>query len=257
MRKAMLFFLFALVIPLRAAPPIGAVVMSWDIDSAKNAVTLHMVNNTAKDITFYNVSIKEIYGLNVNDHQFSQELPNVSVLINDPTNPTAEFLRRYHHGENGTWKAGTTRDVRLTIQSGLTSFNATIDAVLYDDNTAEAPNADALNRERDNKKSAAETLRQTNEVIRRAVSNTADPSPSETAATEIEGLEKAWEAGGHRGIFNRGASGRIISDLKEAPATAARMKQSLPDYLANMTTRNEKLASQYLEQANAKVGGVK
>lgn len=257
MRKIMLFLLFALVIPLRAAPPIGAVVVSWDIDSTKNTVTLHMVNNTAKDITFYNVSIKEIYGLNVNDHQFSQELPNVSVLINDPTNPTAEFLRRYHHGENGTWKAGNARDVKITIGPGLSSFNAVIDAILYDDNTAEATNTDALNREIDNSKSAAETLRQTNEAIRRALSNTGDPSPHETAATEIEGLQKAWEAGGHRGIFNSGASGRIISDLKEAPSTAARMKESLPDYLANMVTRNEKLASQYLEQSNPKVGGVK
>lgn len=255
MRRSLILML--LVIPLRAAPPLGAKVASWTIDQAKNTVTLHLVNLSGKDITFYNVSIRETYGQAVNEHQFSQELSNVSVLIDDPDYIHAADLREYFHGGNGTWQAGQDRDTIITIQAGLTNFDAVLDTVTYDDKTAETSNPDALNRELANRKSAAETLRATSDVIRRALANSLDSSPHETAAKEIEGLQKKWEAGGHHGNFSPGASGRIISDLREAPTAAAYLKQTLPDYLAKMVARNEKLAALYLEHSQPKVEGVK
>ena len=247
----------ALATSLRAGP-LRAVVLSWDIDSTKNTVVLHMVNNCGKDVTFYNLSIKETYGQKINEHQFSQEMPDVSFLMEDPTYPPHEDLRNYYHGGNGTWQAGTTRDTRIAVGPGLTQFEAVLDTVTYADDTAETTNPDALQRESDARKSAAQTLQATNEAIRKALANTADKSPHETAAKEIEGLQKTWEAGGHRGNLTPGASGRVISDLREAPANAAYLKQSLPDYLNNMLVRNEKLASLSLAQSAPKiVGGAK
>lgn len=256
MQKRLPYFLLSLAFAtsLRAGP-LGAVVASWDIDPTKNTVTLHMLNNTSKDITFYNVSIKETYGQNINEHQFSQELPNVSILIYDPNYIHAADLREYYHGGNGTWEAGKRRDQVIAIQPGLTHFEAVLDTVTYDDKTAETTNSDALERELANRKSAAQTLQATNEAIRHALANTADQSPHETAAKEIEGLQKKWEAAGRVGNFSPGASGGIISDLKEAPAAAAYLKQTLPDYLTNMLLRNEKLASLYLEHSTPKAGG--
>lgn len=236
---------------------LGAIVVSWDIDSTKNMVTLHLANNTAKDITFLNISIKETYANgSVNEHQFSQEMPDRTSEMNDPTFIHGRDLREYYHGGDGTWQAGTPREVKIAVQPGLTRFEAVLDALTYSDATAETTNPDALARELDATKAAVATLRATNDVIRRALANTADKSPHETAAKEIEGLQKKWEEGGHQGSFNPGASGRIISDLRDAPADAAHLKQSLRDYLAGMLARNEKLAAMYLEQSEPKVGGV-
>lgn len=254
-----LLILMLLVIPLRAAPPLGAKVASWTIDQAKHVVTLYLVNLSGKDITFYNVSIKETYGQGVDEHQFSQELPNVSILMSDPEYPNAADLREYFHGGNGTWQAGQNREQVIHLQPNLTltNFDAVLDTVIYDDKTAETSNPDAFNRELAGRRSAAETLQAANDVIRRALANSLDSSPHETAAKEIEGLQKEWEAGGHHGNFSPGASGRIISDLREAPTAAAYLKQTLPDYLAKMVARNEKLAALYLENSQPKVEGVK
>lgn len=84
------------------AGPLGAVVVSWNIDSTNNTVTLHMLNNTNKDIAFYNVSIKETYGRTVSAHQFSQEMLGTSLLLEDPTYIHRDDLREYYHGGNGT-----------------------------------------------------------------------------------------------------------------------------------------------------------
>lgn len=246
----------AFAIPLQAGP-LGAVVVSWDIDSMENTVTLHMLNNSGKDITFYSVSIRETYGQNVNEHQFSQEMLRTSILLQDPTYIHRDDLRELYHGGNGTWQAGQPRDQVLVVQPGLTGYEATLDTVTYADNTAETTNLDALKRELDNRKTAAQTIEITNAAIRRALANSADQSPQKTAAKEIEDLQNKWEADGHVGSFDPGTSDRVISALKEAPAVAAYLHQTIPEYLNNMISRNSKMASLLLEHASPKVGGAK
>ena len=226
------------------AGPLGAVIVSWDIDSAKNTVTLHMLNNSGKDITFFSVSIKETYPNGVNEHQYSQETPDVSFLFDDPTYPHHESLREHYHGGNGTWQAGTPREVMIAVSPGLTHFEAILDAVTYLDNTAEGSNHDALAREVDARKGAAAILRATNEVIRKALANASDTSPHETAAKEIEGR-----------VHPDGTSSRVALDLREAPAMAAHLNKPLRDYLEAMIARNEKLASSYLASSTPKNGG--
>lgn len=44
---------------LRASPPIGAVVQTWHYDPLTNIVTLKIVNTSHKDITAFNIAIKE------------------------------------------------------------------------------------------------------------------------------------------------------------------------------------------------------
>lgn len=247
----------ALATSLRAGP-LGAVVLSWDIDFTKNTVTLHLLNNTSKDITFYNVSIKETYGQNVSEHQFSQEMLGTSLLLEDPTYVHRDDLREYYHGGNGTWQADHSRDQVFQVQPDLTGFAAVLDTVTYADNTAETTNPDALKRELDARKSAGQTLETTNKAIQHALANATDQSPNETAEKEIEDLQKEWEAGSHVGNFDPETSGRVISALKEAPAVAAYLQQTIPDYLHNMLSRNQKQAALLLEHAAPKmIGGTK
>ena len=129
---AVVILSLAFAISLRAGP-INSVIVSWDIDQGKNTVTFHLVNNTGKDITFLNLSIKETYATGVNEHQFSQEMPDVSFLFDNPTYPPHQALRELYHGGNGTWQAGTTRDVKIAVNPGLITFEAVLDTVTYSD----------------------------------------------------------------------------------------------------------------------------
>lgn len=142
------------------------------------------------------------------------------------------------------------------MQPDLTRYEATIDTVTYADNTAETTNPDALKRELDARKNAAETIQATNQAIHAALANPADQSPHETAKKEIENLQKKWQASGH--VFHRGVPGRVVSELDEAPNAATHLGQTLPDYLNNLIARNQKQAALLLEHAAPKIiGGAK
>jgi hypothetical protein len=79
-RKAIITLsLFALAVgaltALRASPPIGAVVQTWHYDPLTNIVTLQIVNTSHKDITAFNIAIKETYaGGHVEEHEMLEEL---------------------------------------------------------------------------------------------------------------------------------------------------------------------------------------
>lgn len=232
---------------LSGAPPgaLGAVVSSWDIDASKNTVTLHLVNNSGKDITFYNISIKETYGQHVNAHQFSEDLVGIMLAIADPNDLHQQDLRETFHGGNGTWQAGATRDKILVVQPNMTGYEAVIDTVIYADKTAETANPDALNRALQARKYYAQTLETANESIRHALANQTDKSPHETAAKELER---------HSGS---GAEGGVALELRGAPRAASYLKQTVPDFLNNLVSQNSRRAAQFLEHAtvNAKAGG--
>ena len=53
--------LFLLAVPLRGSPQIGAQVQTWNYDPRTNMVTLEIVNTSHKDITAFNITIKETY----------------------------------------------------------------------------------------------------------------------------------------------------------------------------------------------------
>ena len=234
------------------AGPLGAVLQSWDIDSTKNAVTLHLFNSSGKDVTAYNITIKEVYGQQVNEHAYSEDMVGVMLRIQDPTEIHRDELREMYHS-NGTWEAGTSHDQVLSVQPGLTGFEATLDVVVYADKTAEATNRDALERAMIARKAIAQTLQAASEAIQQALSNPTDQSPHETAVKEIESLEKNWEDSHGGGNFNAGAFDGAILDLRNAPRAAAALHRTLPDYLSYLASQNSGRASSLLEHAAPKV----
>lgn len=241
----------ALAASLRAGP-LGAVIVSWDIDSAKNTVTLHMVNNSGKDITFYNISIKETYGQDVDDRQYSEDLLGIMLRIKDPADIHRDELRQMYG--NGTWEAGTPREQVLIVRPGLTGYEAVLDAVTYADNTAQTTNPDALQRELTARESSAQTLLAANDAIKHALSNPTDQSPNETAKKEIEDLRTQWEVT-RTGHFNPGPADRVILELDDAPHIAAALHQTLSDHLNYLVARNSRRAAWLLEHAAPKVEG--
>src|SRR5467141_1358790 len=66
----MLMLFLALAVPLRATPPIGAVVQTWHYDPQANTVTVRIANTSDKNITAFNISITETFGdHSVNNHE--------------------------------------------------------------------------------------------------------------------------------------------------------------------------------------------
>lgn len=246
--SAMLSLAFATSLRAR---PFGAMLQSWDIDSTKNAVTLHLFNSSGKDVTAYNITIKETYGQQVNEHQYYEDVVGVMLRIQDPTEIHRDELAEMYHG-NGTWEAGTSHDQVLFVQSGLTDFEATLDVVVYADKTAETTNHDALERAMTTRNAIAQTLRAASDAIKQALSNPTDESPHETAAKQIEGLRKNWEDS-HEGNFNAGAFDGAILDLENAALAAAALHRTLPDYLSYLASQNSGRASSLLEHAAPKV----
>jgi len=60
---------------LHASPPNGAVVQTWSYDPRTNTVTLKIVNTSHKDITAFNIAIKETYANgHVEEHEMLEEL---------------------------------------------------------------------------------------------------------------------------------------------------------------------------------------
>src|SRR5438445_7798700 len=71
----LMLFLAVLAMALRASPPIGAVVQTWHYDPQANIVTLQIVNTSHKDITAFNIAIKETYASGrVEQHEMLEEL---------------------------------------------------------------------------------------------------------------------------------------------------------------------------------------
>ena len=242
------------ILSVPARPQVkNAVVASHLYDPATNTVTIHMFNNTDKDITAYNISIKEKYGQQVNEHQYSGDTVGVMLTIQDPTEEAAdrENLRHMYHSTNGTWQAGTSHDEVIHVQSGLTDFEAVLDTVIFADKTAETTNKDALDRILAQRKSWAHDLEIENQAIQHALANAADQTPHETARKEIEGLEKSREATYHM-EHSGGESGAIL-EMKNAPQVAAYFRQTVPEYLNNLIQRNTKRASLIREHATPTV----
>ena len=142
--------IFLLVVSSIAAYPArgqvkGAVILSHDYDAAKNMVTLHMLNQSGKDITAYDIAVTETYpGKAPHTHWVGSEMVGVFLSIADPTDiHHQDLVESLSHGDsfqagpNGTWQAGTTHDDLVGVAPhGVTNFEATIDTVIYADRTA-------------------------------------------------------------------------------------------------------------------------
>lgn len=226
---------FLLAVPwIVSAQHLGAVVVSHDYDSANNTVTLHLVNQSHKDITAYNIKIKETYAGGINEHEYLHDTLQLMLNIEEWTaakDPSGEQLRQQFG--NGTFAAGTNQDEVIHVQPGLLNFEAVIDTVTYADKTAETTNKDALNRVLGNWKAAAQTIETSNEIIKHALANSQDPTPNETAAKEIEQVRHNWETEHHRANLNPGALQSVITDLRNAPKNSA----YLNDYVTRKTHR--------------------
>ena len=182
------FFFFA--VPLCGSPPLGAVVQTWNYDPTHNPplVTVKIVNNSHKDITAFNIAIKETYADGrVQEHELTRELiGNIlqAKKIQGDTSKEAEVFRKFYG--DGAFHPGEVRDEKFPVQAGLTDYQAVIDVVVYMDGTADSANDDALERIIDGRKTAIASGKMVVEIARTALADPNDPDPCTTAVRKTE-----------------------------------------------------------------------
>lgn len=252
MRKILLFvFLLVFGSQLRASPP-GTILHSWSVDMAKKTVTLHLINSTGKDITAYSINIKETYGQHVNEHEFSTDSVGLMLNIQDLAGTADGDNLRKLYG-NGTFQSGTNHDEVIHVQPGMTTFDATLEVVIYADKTVETTNPEALNRALSSRKAYADTLQAANQVIQKALANPNDPNPHQTAAQQIEQLQSGWANKNHSANFNAGAFQEVLTDLQYAPTASKAAGKSVREYLNDYIAKKNQRATALLD--HAKLGG--
>jgi len=257
MRKRLSYYILFLVVLCMAAvpalPQVKGAAVSHEYDPVKNTVTLHVTNTRGRDITAYNIKIKETYGQKVREHDYSTDTLGIVLNIQEWVGTDRGEQLRAQFG-NGTLQAGASRDEVQHVQPGLTNYEATVDTVIYSDKTAETTNQDALDRALSFRKSEVSTLQTTNDIIKKAMANTQDPAPNETAAKEIEQVQQTWETQHHAGNLNAGALHAVILELRNAPAISAHENKTLRPYLNEYLTKKNERVSALLEHAAPKVG---
>jgi hypothetical protein len=214
-----LLFLIAFASSLRASPPIGAVVQTWHYDPLTNIVTLKIVNTSHKDITAYNIAIKETYADgHADSHELLCEYLGRIVLVQEVQGTADEANIRKLFGD-GLLHPGESRDELVPVQPGLKDFEAVIDVVAYADQTAEATNNDGLQRLLEERRVSVASAQVADEIIKAALADPNDADPAATAATKLQDRITVWKAQQHTILdFDTGVVQGVVADLKAMSA---------------------------------------
>lgn len=211
-----LMFLFASASRAQS-PPIGAAVQTWHYDPTTNLVTLKIVNTSHKDITAFNIAIKETYADGrVEEHEMLEELVGKIIAAKElqgDTSRGAETFRKLYG--DGAFHPGEVRDEQLGVQPGLTKYQAVIDVVTYMDGTADATNNDALGRIVDERQATVASQKIITEIIQTALADPNDTDPSVTAAKKLQDRAKVWKAQQHTKLdLDAGRLESVANELK-------------------------------------------
>ena len=126
--------------------PLGAFIQVIQCDPKTNMVTVTIANVSHKDITAYNLSVKEILANGSTD---SSELMTDYVgriaLVKEAQGTPDEAAIRKQFGD-GLFHPGETREEMVGVQPGAKDIQVVVDSVTYADLTSETTNVDGLQR---------------------------------------------------------------------------------------------------------------
>jgi hypothetical protein len=235
------------------AASLGAVVQTWHYDAQANAVTAQVVNASHKDITGYNISIKETYADgHVNSHELLVDHLGRTLWVKEAQGTADEANIRKLFGDGG-FHPGAVQNEILGVQPGLKDFEAVVDVVAYADGTAEATNNDGLQRLVSHRKASLASIRAANEFIKAALADPNDADPSATAATKIQDRITVWKAQKHTTLdFEPGALGGVVDRLK---AISSRRNTNKRDVLQQYVAREDARVAALLPEAELKKVG--
>jgi hypothetical protein len=175
----------------------GAVIESWHYDPAQKAVILHLVNQSHKDVTSFNISILEKYAdgstsyldgtpSDIHDHQMMEDMLGLLISIQLGVSPGSG---------KGTFVAGTSRDYPDFVGKDVSGIDAVVDVVAYADGSADVLNNDRafrnLTAERKGRLLAMEKV---TDVIKRALADAMVSDPVSAALNELLPFAESLDA---------------------------------------------------------------
>jgi len=226
------------------SPPLGAVVQTQHYDPVANLVFLTIANASHKDITAYNMSIKETYADgHVRNHEIMADYVGRIALVKESQGTPDEADIRQQFGD-GLFHSGETRQEIVGVQPGLKDIHVVVDVVTYADQTTEATNVDGLQRIVGHRKSEIASTKLADDIIKAALADPSDADPATTAATKIQERITLWEARKHTALeeqLETGLLGSVVGELKGI-SEHKNKRDALNQYLTKSEQRIETLA---------------
>ncbi len=175
----------------------GVVIESWHYDPAQKAVILHLVNQSHKDVTAFNISILEKYAdgstsyldgtpSDIHDHQMMEDMLGLLISIQ---------LGVSSGSGKGTFVAGTSRDYPDFVGKDVSGIDAVVDVVAYADGSADVLDNDRafrnLTAERKGRLLAMEKV---TDVTKRALADAMVSDPVSVALNELLPFAESLDA---------------------------------------------------------------
>ena len=218
---------------LARSAPIGAVVQTWHYDPQTNVVTVQIVNMSHKDITGYNLALKETYADgHVNSHEQLVDFVGRLKFLQDIKGTADEARIRKQMGD-GLFHPGETRTELFRVKPGLKDFEAVVDVVAYADQTSEATNSDGLQRLTGHRKEEVASTQIAVQIIKAALADPNDADPAATAAGKIQARITAWKAQKHTTLdLETGTLQNMVNELNGISSRSNDKRDALTKYLA-------------------------
>lgn len=261
MKRYYLTFLLCITfaVPLRAAPPLGAVVESWHFDPQTRMLTIRIANISGKDITAYNMSITETFAdLSVSSTEHLTDMLGAVVAVQHAKGTPDEDRIRNELG-NGTLEAHQTRErVFGPYTKVVTNFQATIDVVAYSDGGAETTNAPALDRLREHRNAELRSYQKANQIIKEVLADPTIQTPGSEASRRLEKFLADWRAQhAHSMDMETATIEAMVGDLKRAPLAAEGQHLSETEYLHQYAAHKDEHISFLSVHSQLKPGGAR
>ena len=226
------------------------VAITWDYEAQHKMLTLHLVNNTGKDITAYNISIAERYAdgstnyadgrpNDIHDHQQMEDLLNVMINVQQAGWDWNAFGGKYG---NGTFPAGARRDQVIPESKDISDVDAVADMVAYADATADVQNEQAFRQLLAVRKGQLLAMEKADEIIRRVLADPKVDSPISAVLAELIPLADAAGAKNHSGHPDEeNQDFQLLGDIQDLKSMQrAKMTITEREYLARCVEEHEK-----------------
>jgi len=171
---------------------LGVVIESWHFDPQHKTLTLHLVNQSHKEVTAYNISIAEKYEDGSTNPWYAEGIPHNlqdSQMMEDVLNLTNQPNRQ-------AFAAGTTHDyVMYGQEKEIADIEAVVDVVAYADGTA-----DVLDNDRAFRNLVAErkgrllAMEKVTDIIKRALADPMVSDPVSAALNELLPFAESLDA---------------------------------------------------------------
>src|SRR5712664_2861702 len=185
----LMLFLAVLAVPLRASPPIGAVVQDSHYDAAKQIVTFNLLNTSHKDITAYCMQVRVNHpDGTASTWEYGGDFLPFMVDVIQAGHPIPPYQG------NGALKPGAISAIDVPLgQQEVQTASATVDVVVYADGTADVLNEQVFENIVSQRKGRVLGLQKANELLQNALADPNDAHPSITVAAKLKALAKEYE----------------------------------------------------------------